>query len=866
MSEETNNWKNNTEENASSLFVELMLGDFDELIELDYVHGRMRNLKHTEGKLFAPVIDSTIRDVRRYSAENMLHPDDVERYLRESDPATAKERIEEENKTGFGVHRERYRFKQLGGGWRWMEQVAIGGEKSGIPSGTCYIFLIDVQDKVEKEQGITDGESGDDNICVIRNELTGLMTEDAFSGHSKQLIEEHPEGWCVLAVDLERFKLFNEWYGRKNGDLLLAQIGGRIEKLEQKTGGAACYLGQDDFFLLMPCDKKEIETLYDDIHELIKEYGTSVGFMPALGVAMVDGKCTVEELCDRASLAARYAKENFQNRIRTFEDSMYQQTERDYQLLSDFQDALQNRELFIMLQPQCKISTRRVVGAESLVRWRKADGTMISPGIFVPVLERYGFVTDLDKYVWEEVCIWQRKWIDGGHKPLPVSVNVSQIDIFTIDVPAYFEELVKKYDLPVDVIKVEITESAYVDNESVINTVQHLRDKGFLVLMDDFGSGYSSLNMLRNINVDIIKLDAQFLRMDSGDAKGMYIMESIVNMAKTMGVPIIVEGVETQEETNFLSGLGCSYVQGYFFYRPMPVEDFEKLIGESANIDTRGFLFKRREQFRTEDFLDKNVFSDVMLNNILGPVGFFLWHEDDVDITRYNQQLVREIDSPAFKRHMESVQQLMPPEEVPELYALLRRAMKDPLNGSMGELRFRREDGGLMELQIRFFFMDEGEIGKRFYGSVRNVTQINRLTKKMNLLSRTSNDCVAFLFENDGAMSAQVAINGMEDVLGLSLDELERELNDGAFQKRIHPDDRDWLRKLMQDSAMRLDAFSPPFRIESAAGGYVTLRMGLDSVEDKDCGVKYLMILRQVEEDTAILQPQSLGNDMETRS
>ncbi len=835
-------------EHASSVFVKLMLSGFDELIELDYIHGQMRNLKHTEGKLFVPVIDSTIRDIRRYTAENMVHPDDVERYLRESDPATAKERIERENEEGFGVHRERYRFKQLGGGWRWMEQVAIGGSNTGLPDGICYIFLLDVQELVEKEQGIE--SSGNDGICVVRNELTGLMTPDAFYSHSRQLLEEHAADWCVLAFDLERFKLFNEWYGRRNGDLLLAQIGSRTEKLERRVGGAACYLGQDDFFLLMPYDNAEIEKLYNDIHELIKEYGTSVGFMPAFGIAMTDSESTIEELCDRASLAARYAKENFQTRIRHFEPAMYQQTERDYQLLSDFQNALNDHELFIMLQPQCKISTKRVVGAESLVRWRKADGTMVSPGVFVPILERYGFVTDLDKYVWEEVCVWQRKWIDGGRKPLPVSVNVSQIDIFTIDVPAFFEELLTKYRLPVDVIKIEITESAYVDNESVISAVQKLREKGFLVLMDDFGSGYSSLNMLRNISVDILKLDAQFLRMESDDAKGKYIMESIVNMAKTMGIPIIVEGVETQEETNFLSGLGCSYVQGYYFYRPMSVPDYEALIGKAENIDARGFLFKRREQFRTEDFLDKNVFSDVMLNNILGPVAFVEWHGDDVDVVRYNQQLARETNTPGFETHLESVQKLMAPENASRLYELMKRSMRDPLNGATDELSFHREDGSPLDLQIRFFFMDESENVKRFYGSIHNVTQINRLTRKMNLLSKTSNDCVAFLFENGGAWLAEVAINGMEEILGVSADELETELNSGAFQKRIHPDDRGWLNELIRGSDMKLDAFSPPFRVMAAGGEYVTLRMGLDSVANKGSGVSYLMILRQIGEDT----------------
>jgi len=314
-----------------------------------------------------------------------------------------------------------------------------------------------------------------------------------------------------------------------------------------------------------------------------------MGFLPAFGICMADGEASVEELFDRAAQAAQHAKEDYHHRIRIFEEAMYKKTEQDYQILSDFQKALKDHELFIQLQPQCELEGGKVVGAESLVRWKKEDGSMVPPGVFVPVLEQYGFVSDLDQFVWEEVCAWQRAWIDGGHTPLPISVNVSQIDIFTIDVPAFFDLLVWKYKLPVETIKIEITESAYVGDGAVADTVKRLREKGFIVLMDDFGSGYSSLNMLRSLNVDIIKLDAKFLRMNSDDRKGVQILESIVNMAKSLEAPIIVEGVETEKETEFIKELGCRYVQGYHFYKPMPVPDFEKLIGDEKNIDTSGF-------------------------------------------------------------------------------------------------------------------------------------------------------------------------------------------------------------------------------------------------------------------------------------
>ena len=679
-----------------------------------------------------------------------------------------------------------------------------------------------------------------------RNELTGLCNEAIFHVRGKEILREHPEGWCLIAIDIENFKLFNEWYGRETGDKLLARIGKRLSVSEEKYGALAAYMGQDDFCLLAPYHDERTRRLYHDIHAMVAEYGTSVGFMPAFGMCMADGESGLEELYDHAVIAGRHAKENFHTRIRTFEVSMIQQTERDYHILSDFQKALREHELFINLQPQCRIDTGKVVGAESLVRWRKADGQMVSPGIFVPVLERYGFVTDLDKFVWEEVCAWQRRWIDGGHTPLPVSVNVSQIDIFSIDVPEYMDSLIKKYDLPVDVVKVEITESAYVGDGAVVDTVKRLREKGFLVLMDDFGSGYSSLNMLRNLNVDIIKLDAQFLRMSDDDHKGVHILESIVNMAKTMGVPIIVEGVETREETDFIASLGCRYVQGYYFYKPMPVPDFEELIGDPEHIDTDGFVFKVKAEFHTREFLDQNVFSDVMLNNILGPVAFFQLHGEDFDCIRYNEQFYHEINSDQFDSLLKSAQRLLSEDDLPVFYGLLEQAMNDPLNGAADILRFPRADGTVAQFRAQFFFLDEDENGKRFYGSMRDVTQLDKLNSQMRMITRLSNDEVIFVRKRESGLIYQVTVHGLEEALGISREEFEQELNSGEVQKRVSEETVNMVVSTAYGADMKMADYSPVFSMKGAGGKDISLRFRIDSVQDKSSGVDYLLVIHRV--------------------
>ncbi len=822
---------------SAATLVELMVQPFDELTEVNMEDESFRVLKHVEGKYAIPAIECGFRDMFHYCALYMVHPDDLDKYLSECDPDVLCERLgKEEN---GGVLRCRFRYRLLDGSWRWVEQVAVGGASCGAPDKRMYLFLYDLQDQTGDER-----EETSRNGHATHNALTGLLSEEAFFERAGGFLGGHTEGWCVLAVDIEHFKMFNEWYGRAQGDLLLAQIGAKLAQLEKDAGGIAGYFEQDDFAVILPNDEKRISKLYDELHDLVRQRGTSVGFMPAFGVVEPDGVCNAYELYDRAALAARRAKEDYHARIRRFDPSMYLQTDREYRILADFQKALRDRELFIQMQPQCLIGTGKIVGAESLVRWRKADGTMVPPGSFVPVLEHYGFVTDMDQYVWEEVGRWLRTWIDGGHTPLPISVNVSQIDIYTIDVAQFFAELIEKYRLPTDLIKIEITESAYVDNTAVADTVRRLREAGFVVLMDDFGSGYSSLNVLRSLSIDIIKLDAQFLRMSGDDKKGLHIMESIVNLAKTMGVPIIVEGVETQEESDFLSELGCRYVQGYFYYRPMPVEDFERLIADPEHIETGGFRFREQEQFHTREFLDQNVFSDTTLNNILGPVAFYVWHGDDIDVTRFNQQFYHEIKVPNFRRHMNAIQRMMPAEDLPRMRKLLQQAIDNPERGAQGELRFNRSDGTISQYRARFYFLKEDDGGKMFYGSIHDLTDFVTLNDHVRLLSRVSRDSIVFMRCQENKWSARVVVHGLRDETGLTQEELQQEYDDGTFYQRVPEDLRKRLLRFLTASKTEQGEFSQPFRFRRPDGGEVDLKAWLYGVHDWSSGVEYILVLR----------------------
>ncbi|MBQ9042085.1 MAG: EAL domain-containing protein [Eggerthellaceae bacterium] len=814
---------------------------YDELAEIDLVNDRCRNIFHVEGKYFVPVTDGSYHSQYDYCIDNMVHPDDRDIFARFMDPDTVSQRLAEAEIPGAMT--AQYRYKLQDGGWRWTEVCLIGDGRHGIPEGIIRFYIFDIENQMSRARV---GMSGRHYVATTdHDDRTGLVREQPFLARIGGIIEgAEPERWCLIAIDLDHFKLFNEWYGREEGDFLLAEIGARLSKEEQTAGGLAGYRGGDDFCLLTPFDKDRIDNLFDDLCAIVSARRSAVGFMPVFGISMVEGPITSMDLLDQAIIAAGKAKADFRKRICIFRQPMREQEEKEYRILSDFLRGLENGEIFFELQPQCRMSTGKIVGVEALARWRRADGTMVSPLDFIPVLERHGFVTTLDCYIWEEVCSNLQAWVASGRTPIPVSVNVSQVDFYLIDIPDYFQGLVDQYELDPSLLKIEVTESAYVNNMAVIHdATTRLREKGFLVLMDDFGSGYSSLNTLRDLSVDVIKLDAQFLRIrDDKDHKGIHILESVINMAKSMNLPIISEGVETEEQSQFLERQGCRYVQGYKFYRPMSPEQFEEIIGDGEILDTRGFIVKSNEQIRTRELFDENVYSDSMLNNILGPVAMYSWNGSDVDIVRFNEQFYETINSPAFHDLLHGIQKLMPRDERPKLFHLLSQAEDNVLNGSEGMLRFLRYGGAVNRYYFRFYYLGRRDGGRLFYGSVRDVTELTELQGQMKLLSRFSSDSMVFVRKFGGGIVYKAVTHGLERAMGLTAEEFQDELASGAFINRIVEDD---VRATLKDpDIFPIQEMSLRFHIRTDSGELLDLSVKSDAVDDEATDVLAILVFR----------------------
>ena len=814
---------------------------FDELVEVDLFNDRIRNLFHVEGKYYVPVFDGAHKDLYRFASENMIHPSDKAVHESFMNHDTLPERLEKSSIPG--VISEEFRYRLQEGGWCWVRQVIVGGPRFDFPEGVIRFYVFDIQTRKQRELG--EAVIGY-RATSQRNSLTGLRREKEFLADAFERIRSHEcEGWCLVALDIDQFKFFNDWNGREAGDFVLAKIGSYLVKRELADKWICAYLGQDDFCVLMPHSNVGVEELYTAVADIIESFESSMSFAPMLGVTMVDETAGMLDMFDNAKIALEEAKHDFKHRICYFKPEMFAQTDAEYRLLTDFQKALADDDIYFALQPQCRLSSGQIVGAEALARWQTSDGVVVQPNVFVPTLEKYGFITDLDRLIWEKVCAQIRAWRDAGLNPVPISVNVSRQDAYNLDIAQHFENLVQRYDLPVSAIEIEITESAYVDDASKINTMaQQLRDKGFRVLIDDFGSGYSSLNMLDNLPVDVIKLDMEFMRMNNVDQKkNIRIVESTIHMAKSLGLAIITEGVETSDKVDFLRSIGCRYVQGFHFYRPMTCNDFERLLGDESLIDRSGFEIKPNDEFRLREFLDQNVYSDSMLNSILGPVSICSWKGDNVDITRFNEEFYEELGVSHLEKHLTGIQNYVDEKDLSTLYNLLNNALGNEMNGANDIIRFRMLDGTPFDLLTHLYFLGETDGYKRLYCAVHNITQVTELRNELQLMSHVTRASVAFARYRTGGWEFKLGVHGLRNELGLSRAQLEQELNDRSFFKRLNSEQATELEALTYKPERILDARSVPLDLALDDGTIAHTKLTSHNVKNEQLVFSYVLIL-----------------------
>ena len=449
-----------------------------------------------------------------------------------------------------------------------------------------------VLDELDRRVRAINGPFHNDSPCIPEikrkgaiteriDPLTGLYRPSEFMRRANAFLSTaQGNAWCIATVDMGHMRLFNEWHGQTEGDRVLADVGTVLKDIENVGIGVAGYWGMDDFCILAPFDRDTIHRIYASVREAVARHDDGVGFWPSMGVYSIDPReeITIDAQA-KAMYANRRAKNDFKDRIAVFSPQEYAHEVVFHNTLTDFQYALSNDRITYYLQPQVDMETGEIVGAEALTRWIGNDGTLIPPVSFIPALEESGFVVTLDKYIWQGVALWLRKRLDQGLRVVPISLNVSRVDILTCDVAEHMSALASSYNLSPELMRIEITETAYTgEPEAVDKLTADLHTRGFSTYMDDFGTGQSTLAMLKNVNVDVIKLDRTFVPVDGDQGRSAQIISSMLGMAQSLELPVVIEGVETGAQAQLLRQMGARYAQGFLYYRPMPAVDFEALL------------------------------------------------------------------------------------------------------------------------------------------------------------------------------------------------------------------------------------------------------------------------------------------------
>ena len=414
-----------------------------------------------------------------------------------------------------------------------------------------------------------------------RDRITGLYSRNFFYEYANRLFQYHTEMHMDAAVlNIEQFHSVNAVNGREFGDSVLKRIGEEIRAFISGTQGIASRVEADRFDLYC-LHQPDYRAVLNRIQEAVNRHSPNVSIHLRMGVMPWREGVEPVLMLDRAQAACNMVRGNYQNPLMIYNEEMQAQELMNRRLLNDLNSAVSEHQLQVYYQPKYDIQCDppRLSSAEALIRWKHPELGMVSPGQFVPLFEGNGLISRVDHYVWEEAARQVREWKDRYGFVFPVSVNLSRADVFDPALVDRLIRLIEENHLDYKDIKLEVTESAYTDKAStVLETIHRLRELGFVIEMDDFGSGYSSLNMLSDMPIDVLKMDMKFVRNIETSDTDMRLVKLILDIARYLGVKVVAEGVETEGQLRLLKDVGCDLIQGFYFSRPVPPEEFEKLI------------------------------------------------------------------------------------------------------------------------------------------------------------------------------------------------------------------------------------------------------------------------------------------------
>ena len=694
---------------------------YDELFEID-ISRRTYQVLYTEEDKFVPPpatgpLDATFDDF----LDSMICPDDRDRFMEFWDLDTIVGRIAHAGGTLQG----RFRKKLTSGAWGWTTQTVIPVKRGAGNEPVLMCFIAEASDDW------ADGSLSRDDALAQQldgiDPLTATYNSGAFMRRATELVAANLDTvYELLYIDIENFKVFNEWFGREAGDRLLKTLADHMKRLASSHAGISGYLGGDDFVAILPYGTAESADLVNVLKAISSPAERGIGFQPAIGACIVQGgSVPIRTVCDHAMTAALSIKGNYAKRLAWYEQGMTQRLEEDPKILIEVQRALENREFVLYWQPQCNTRSGKIVGVEALVCWNHPERGLVGPADFIPILERNGFIASLDLYVWEEACRMIKGWIDRGSTPIPACVNISRGDLYSIDIVESITDLVDSYGLDRSILHLEITESAYAEDEKMIEAVRRFKERGFTVFIDDFGSGYSSLNILREIKADVVKIDMKFLDLSKDELnRGESILESIVTMTHLMELSVVAEGAETKGQVDFLKDIGCTYVQGYYFYKPMPTDELEGLLANKDLVDYRGINFQPIDIIEIHDIFKNDLASRSIIDNVVGAMAVYALSDDGFELLQVNKQYYRvtQCDPNDIAMMRAGILEYVHPEDRQHVLELFKHAESHTVSGALGTFRRQTASGETIWIRIKVFHLRNEENRKLFYATLLDVT------------------------------------------------------------------------------------------------------------------------------------------------
>lgn len=721
------------------------------------------------------------------------------------------------------VRFEDFCFQCEGQKWKWYRVGVI----ASVPCVTISITFTDIDEEVRKKERM--------EKLAEYDELTGLLKRNAFCRRVDAVVESNPEeiaagGYAMIYFDVQRFKVINDMFGMAEGDRLLSYIG---DSLRRAVGpeDLACRIGSDRFAFFVRASKEELEGVLEQLFADFSGYKLLYEVICNMGIYMTASDCgNAVAMINRAVLAQESIKGSYTDRCNFFTENMRDELVGEQEIAGIMATALEEKQFVVYYQPQYNHTTETLVGVEALVRWNHPERGLISPGVFVPIFEKNGSITKLDLYVFETVCSFLKECIETEISVVPVSVNFSRCDISQPDFADNLENIRRKYDVPVKYLRVEITESAIVGGSRSVNeAVKNLRSYGYVVEMDDFGSGYSSLNALRELELDMIKLDMMFLAGKSEGARGGTIISSIVRMAKWLELPVIAEGVETASQADFLRSIGCDYIQGYLYSEPLPQEEYVKVLSDGAV--RKGMADKNLiDTVNAGAFWEVKSLETLIFSNYVGAAAIFEFMDGEVEILRLNKKYLAELGMNLSEKELIEMNPLswFDEENAGIYFETLKRAIESGKEEECETWRtFSSFCCGEERICIRSNVHMIGRNGDRymFYAMIRNITTEKEYYEEVHnsekLFKMASEQAKIYYWEyNVATREMRPCFRCMRDFGFPSLlqNYPEPAIEAGVFPPEVADTFRDWHRQIEKgvpelEAVFSLTEARLPFRV-----------------------------------------------------